>query len=203
MAKPVIAVDMDDVLLPHFQDLADWYNKTFGTTLTLADNHPKGTDVSKWGTKSVPEAVRRVHGFYDTPEFLQAQPYAEAKTVLRALSERYRLVIITARDTIIEKVTRDWLEQHFADFFEAIHFTAQYSLEGKNRSKAVVCHEIQAEYLIDDDIKNLLDAREVGVKGVLFADYPWSKTDELPEGITRCLDWPAVLTYFESEVGDE
>jgi uncharacterized HAD superfamily protein len=194
MSKPIIAVDIDDVLVPHFQDLADWYNGEYGTSLTLADNHPK--DTTNWGTATVEEAVRRVHRFYETDIFMHAQPVSEAKEVLRGLSRNYDLIAITARDTILEKATRDWLSEHFSELIREAHFTPRYNLEGKNRTKAEVCSEVGAAYLIDDDLHNLLGALEVGTKGILFADFPWSQSDTLPDGIVRCKDWPAVLEYF-------
>jgi len=194
MSKPIIAVDIDEVLVPHFQDLIDWYNSQYGTRLTLHDIH--ASDTTNWGNASFEETVRRVHGFYETDSFKHVQPFAEAKPVLLVLSERYSLVIVTARDTIIEKMTRDWLALHFQDFFGEAHFTAQYSLEGKGRSKAEVCKEINAAYLIDDDPKNILAACEQGVRGILFGDYPWSKSKKLPGGVTRCHDWAAVQEYF-------
>jgi uncharacterized HAD superfamily protein len=195
ISKPIIAVDVDEVLVPHFQDLIDWYNDTYGTKLVMADNHP--TDTTNWGTKSVEEAVRRVHNFYETGVFKQAVPFAEAKAAVRKLAERYKLVVVTARDTILEEATRQWLSEHFEEFFAEAHFTAQYSLEGKSRSKADVCVESGASYLVDDDLSNILKASALGVKGILFADYPWSQADELPANVTRCLDWEAVLEYFD------
>lgn len=193
--KPVIAVDIDDVLMPHFEDLAHWYNTEYGTRLTLADNY--SDDNAVWGTDTEEEAIRRVQRFYGTKEFLQSKPAEEAEAVLRHLSERYELVIVTARDTILEEATHEWLQRHFRELFRKVHFTAHYALDGTRKSKADLCKEINASYLIDDTPHHALPAAKAGVKVLLFGDYPWNQIAELPAGVVRCKDWQAVQEYFD------
>lgn len=194
MPKQIIAVDIDDVLVPHFQDLIAWYNREYGTKLRLADNY--SDDLRVWGTKTDEEAILRVHRYYDTPEFASSRPFHEAETVLRDLSTTYDLVLVTARDTIIEAATREWVEAHFGELFQAVHFTAHYSLEGRRRTKADLCVEIGARYLIDDTPHHALAAAEVGVRVLLFGNYPWNDLSDLPDRVTRCKDWPEVREYF-------
>ena len=193
MNKPIIAVDIDDVLVPHFQDLITWHNQTYGTKLSLSDNGNE--DLTVWGADTGEAAVKRVHQFFDSQAFLDARPFLEAKASLGLLGAQFDLVVVTARDTIIEKVTRDWLAEHFTDMFEGAHFTSKYSLEGKRRQKSEVLKEVKAEYLIDDSLDNILAAVQVGLQGVLFGDYPWNR-GEVPLGVVRCKDWPAVVEYF-------
>ena len=198
MKRKIVAVDVDDVLVPHFQDLVDWYNQTYGTKLTLAHNG-RG-DPKPWGAETVEEAIKRVGGFFDSNLFKDAKPFKEAVAAVNKLSKRFDLVVITARDTPIEAMTRDWLDKHFKDYFREAHFTARYNLDKKSSSKASVCASISASYLIDDTPNNLIESLEVGVKGLLFGDYPWSHTVKaLPASIVRVKDWPAVLRYFDAQ----
>jgi 5'(3')-deoxyribonucleotidase len=197
MNKPIIAVDIDDTLVVHFQDLMTWYNNKYGTDLSLANNHP--TSMDGWGTDDYEEAVRRVHRFFDTPQFKNAKPYAEAVRALRQLSDHYDLVVLTSRDTLIEQLTRDWLNEHFEDVFKEAHFTAAFSLEGKSRSKADVCIELGASYLIDDVLVATEEVAARGVKGILFGDYPWNQSIDLPSGVVRCTNWDKVLEYFDGQ----
>ena len=197
MSKPVIAVDIDEVLLPHFQDLITWYNKKHGTRLTLDHNHP--TDPRPWGTDSVPEAVRRVQQFFETPIFKNAQPFADAVAVLKHLSQTYTLVVVSSRDVIIEQSTRKWLDTHFAGLFTDAQFTARYSLEGKSRSKVAVSQLLRAKYLIDDELTVASEAAKVGIRVLLFGSYPWNQADTLPGGVRRCVDWLAVQEYFDEQ----
>ncbi|MGB4759303.1 MAG: hypothetical protein WBP26_04565 [Candidatus Saccharimonadales bacterium] len=194
MNKPIIAVDIDDVLLPHFEDLVAWFNRTYGTSLTLKDNG--NDDPEAWGVKTSKEAIRWVHTFFESDDFKKASPFEEAIHVLGKLAERYELVVITARDSIIEEVSRSWLSEHFGDLIKEAHFTAFYSLEGRIRKKADVCLEIKAKYLIDDSLGNILSAAGVGVQGILFGDYPWNQTAALPANVIQCKDWSTVLEYF-------
>lgn len=199
MSKEIIAVDVDDVLVPHFEDLIAWYNREYGTSLQLSDNH--SNDNAVWGTKTEREAIMRVERFYETDEFLNGQPALEAQEILKELNKRYDLIIITARDSKIEAATRNWIDAHFYQLFRIVHFTAQYSLDSPRLRKADICLESGAKYLIDDTPHHVLPAAKEGVNGVIFGDYPWNQTNELPENVVRCKDWPAVLEYFGGRDG--
>jgi len=196
LAKKVIAVDIDEVLMPHFQDLINYYNELYGTELTLEDNHPK--DSSRWGTKSMEEAVRRVEKFFDTDTFKNSQPFEEAIDAVSILSKQYTLVVITARDDIIEEMTRNWLDRHFQELFKTVHFTSAYNLEGKSRLKSEVAKSVNADYIIDDSFEHIESANKLGIKGLLFGDYPWNHDKVLPDGVIRVNNWDEVLKYFRS-----
>jgi uncharacterized HAD superfamily protein len=143
------------------------------------------------------EAIQRVHNFFDTEEFKNAKPFGNAQDALLKLSHRYKLVIVTARDTIIEQVTREWLDRHFQELVSSIHFTAQYNLDGLARSKAEVIKAIGATYLIDDAPDHISEAAKAGVHCVLFGVYPWNKNVQVSADVVRCADWQAVLEYFD------
>lgn len=197
MRKSVIAVDIDEVLLPLYPLLFRWYNREYGTRLTLADNESK--DLALWGTQTEEEAIRRVHRFFDTAIFRNAQPFREAKHAIRHLSERFTIVAITARDTLIEEVTREWLDEHFSELIHEAHFTAKYSLEGGARKKIDVCREVGATHLVDDNLQNCLEVAESGLQAVLFGEYPWNVAPSLPKRVIRCKEWAEVVEYFNAQ----
>lgn len=194
--KPVIAVDIDDVLVPHVQDLIAWHNREYGTKMNIGDY--RSQDPSDWGAETIQIAIKRVQRFFDTPDFLESTPLKQAYEVLSALSTSYDLIIITARDNIIEDVTRDWLNRHFVEIFKEVHFTARFNLNGDKKSKADIALNAKATYLIDDSLENILGTAEVGLKFLLFGDYPWNRSEELPKGVTRVKNWQEVLEYFEN-----
>jgi 5'(3')-deoxyribonucleotidase len=198
-AKPIIAVDIDEVLAPHFQGLIDWYNQKYSTKLTLKHNHP--TDPRPWGTSDYSTAIKRVQKYFSTPSFLNSKPYQESVTALTELNESYDLVIITGRDTIIKDVTTKWLNKHYGELFADAHFTARYSLEGREKNKSAILEEIGAEYLIDDALHNCISAVMAGIDALLFGEYPWNEAKKLPAGVTRVKNWQEVLEYFENEQG--
>ncbi len=195
MGKPIIAIDVDDVLLPHFEGLIAWYNAEYGTNLTTANNHP--VDITPWGASSIDEAVKRVHSYFETEAFKNEKPYDATGPALDELDKNYELFIITGRDEVIEDTTRDWLQTYFPDVFKEVHFTSQYSLVGKSRSKAEVTALLNADYFIDDNLPAVTEVAASGVPSLLFGDYPWNETDSLPGNVTRVADWPAVLKYFD------
>lgn len=195
--KPLIAVDIDEVLATMFENLIAWHNQKYGTKLTLADNH--SDDLKLWKATSFEEAVKRVHGFFDTPHYIDAQPIAQAKAALHQLSNRYELAIITARDVIVEELTLNWVQKYFPDIFKDVHFTAEYSLHGLNRTKAEACLGINAKYLIDDSLDKAEEVAKEGIKVLLFGHYPWNEAKNLPDGVTRVKDWQAVLEYFNGQ----
>ena|SRR3990167_7500467 len=195
--KPTIAVDIDDVLVPHVEDLITWHNKEYGTNMDLASYHSR--DPKDWGSDTIEEAISRVQKFFVTPDFLEARPMAEAVGVLTKLSKGYKLIVITARDDIIESVTRKWLNQHFPELFKEAHFTARFNLEGKSLSKADMGKNAGAQYLIDDTLDNIIEASKTGIAALLFGDYPWNQANGLPDGVTRTKNWQEVLEYFNAE----
>lgn len=198
MSKPVIALDIDDTLFDHFADIVIWYNAKYGTQLTLANNHPNGVEALKqWNVSSIEQAVVRVHDFYNTPEFINAQPYQQALHVVPLLAERFHMVVVTARDVeVLEEFTHQWLQEYFSGLYREVHFTGQYNLNGKTRTKREVLAQIGAKYLIDDSLKNCLEAVSIGATGLLFGEYPWNSAEEVPAGIMRVRDWHAVEEYF-------
>jgi uncharacterized HAD superfamily protein len=196
-SKPIIAVDIDDVLVPHVEDLIAWHNREYGTRMTLDQYHSRNP--KDWGSDTIEEAIKRVQRFFTTPEFLDARPIDDAAQVLGHLSENYILIVITSRDNIIEDVTNDWLNRHFPEIFKAAHFTARFNLEGKSGKKSVVALDAKAKYLIDDTLENVIEGAEAGLKILLFGNYPWNHADELPPGVTRVKNWQEVLEYFDGK----
>lgn len=194
MGLPVIALDIDDTVFGHSADLIDWYNQTYGTDLKHEEYFT--TDLSRWGVAIDEDAIRRVHAFYDTPTFREAKPFNDALIALERLSKKYQLVFVTARDSLLEEFTHQWLKEHFRGLYTEVHFTARFSLEGKSRSKIDVCREIKAAYIIDDTLKTCTEAAAAGIHAVLFGDYPWNTAKTLPDDVVRCNSWNDVERYF-------
>jgi len=192
--KSIIAVDIDEVLMPHFQDLIEWYNQKYNTRLTLKNNHP--TDPIPWGTTDYNEAIRRVQGFFETSEFKHSQPFMESIEAIKILNAKHELVIVTGRDNIIEESTNSWINKHYGKAFSKTYFTARYSLEGRSKDKADILIDIKAEYLIDDALHNCVAAAKNGLTALLFGDYVWNRAKNLPQGVVRVKGWQEVLEYF-------
>lgn len=202
--KPVIAVDLDDVLAINVPAFVEFSNKKWGMNLTLEkyeENWMKTWGVDWDGLAERTEVIKN--------EFWQTlQHVDEALPVLKNLSETYKLVIATSRRREVSQVTKDWINEHFGGLFKEIHHAgifddytghADYHNRAIKATKAELCKQIGADYLIDDHPKHCLGANAVGVKAILFGNYPWNRNIEIPQEIIRLQNWAEIKEYFTNE----
>ncbi len=193
-----IAVDVDDVLSLSAEAFLEFSNKRWGTKLAIGDFQENFG--AMWQIDD-PDAAARfkimaeegIHGTYKSADY--------AETVLRRLKKHYKLVITTSRTKTIASITAEWLERHMPGIFEEIHHTGFYdSIEdfykAHTATKAELCRQIGADYLIDDQPKHCIAAGELGIKSLLFGDYPWSNEVQLNDNVVRIKDWKKVGEYF-------
>lgn len=121
----------------------------------------------------------KVHKFLESKYFEDLPVLEGALSVFRSFSRKFRFVCVTSRQHAIEQQTRQWLDRHFADVFESVHFGNHYGVEGTKRSKSEICKELGAVVLIDDSAKYAKEAAPHVPHIILFGDYAWNKmTDE-------------------------
>jgi len=198
MTKPIIAIDIDDVLVDSATATLAAYNAAWGTTATLADYYTK-PDPLVWRTDNMQEVVERVHVYQASPAFFELLPIQEAIAGMRQLAKHYELHAVTGRWDLIMEPTQLWLDQHFPETFASLT-SVNFFHSDKSRSKGDICLELGASYLIDDHLKHCVSVADAGLEAVLFGNYPWNAADELPAGITRCDSWTDVLEYFDARV---
>ena len=194
--EKIIAVDIDDVLAANAESFVAFSNERWGTKLATGDYNEHWAEM--WGIDNE-ETEKRAHEFHNSGAIGRYRHYNDAKPVLAELSAYYKLVIITSRRRIVHDETLEWINLHFEDVFQEVHFAGMWDEITKDSSKATkaaLCVEIGAGYLIDDQLKHCLAAAEAGLQTLLFGDYSWNYTDSLPDGVTRVRDWAAVKDYF-------
>jgi methionine salvage enolase-phosphatase E1 len=103
---------------------------------------------------------------------------------------------------LVEPETRAWLKRHFGDIIRDVYFAGFYDTsvshaEKLSMTKAGILAELQPQYFIDDQLKHVNGAAEIGIPSILFGDYSWNQTNTLLHNVTRCNDWHAVADYFE------
>eukprot|EP00730_Choanoeca_flexa_P018267 TRINITY_DN8876_c0_g1_i1.p1 TRINITY_DN8876_c0_g1~~TRINITY_DN8876_c0_g1_i1.p1 ORF type:complete len:137 (+),score=34.28 TRINITY_DN8876_c0_g1_i1:71-481(+) len=116
--RPVIAVDLDEVLGYFVQSLARWHNEAYGTTYTQS-HFFSYTFKDVWGG-TAEESTTKVHAFFESDYFQQqVAPVPGALEALQQLKQRYQLVIVTSRQHSIEEVlvTNGILGLNFESFF--------------------------------------------------------------------------------------
>ncbi|HWB39271.1 MAG TPA: hypothetical protein VG604_03460 [Candidatus Saccharimonadales bacterium] len=197
--RKTIAVDLDDVLAASAEAWVAFSNQQWGTNLTVEDYQEDWS--AAWQVDHA-TSEERWKDIEEAGVYINVQPNLSATEVLKQLSESYKLVIATSRSAPIYKPTIDWIRQHYGQVFSEVHtsgiFDKGMSDEAIKLTKAQLCREIGADYLIDDQLKHCLAVADAGIEAILFGDYPWNQIDKLPKNVTRCADWPAVLEYFDA-----
>lgn len=188
MSKPILAIDCDDVLVGTAPYILAAYNAEHGTNIQLKDFYSNNDAV--WGvTDDI--ATARVNAYLNTPEYHGVAPFQEAVSALTRLSTRYELHVVTGRHSALSDATHTMLEQYFPGLFSSVEFTSFFTKN--SRSKADVCEQLGASYLIDDHLHHAEVVAARGIPVLLFGLYPWNQTDNpLPPSIRRVVDWEEV-----------
>lgn len=200
---PIIAIDVDDVLFPNTDRLLHAYNRQFGTNIVEAPV-VVGTEVK--GTMEIlleqtglgrDEIIDQVEAVLVSPEFHMAEPLHESVPVLESLAKNFGLVAISARPSVMERQTIHWLTTHYSGLFSSVHILGKRWGAGLTVDKGGVYGSLGVNYVIDDLLRNVIAASGMGLQAILFGEYSWNRTDELPNEITRCRGWREVLEFFD------
>lgn len=192
--KKILAVDIDDVIYPFVPSLIDYLDSNHKVKMSHEDFVEY--DIRKvWG--GGPEEAEEIFQKYIKDSGIEIAPIKGAQQAIRKLAENYEIVIMTSRSSKNFPKTEAWLTQHFPDIFREVHLLGNKYDDDRYRRKAEVCKELGVHCLIDDHLPHVLETNEVGIKTLLFGDYPWNQIHELPEEITRVHSWREVLEYFD------
>lgn len=175
--KPVVAVDIDEVLAFFIPALANFHNFNYGTSLT-SENFVSYQFHEVWGG-SKEECSSKVELFFESTHFETIEPIPGAFEALKKLQADFDLQIVTARQHKQEQLTREWVGKYFPDIFTAFHFGNHYATSGRSRSKPEMCAEIGALLLIDDNFIYATQCAKVGIPVILFGDYAWNRHGEV------------------------
>lgn len=200
--KPTIAVDVDDVLAHHVEAFVTYSNTNWGTDLTAKDYDENWETMWRVDRQ---ELDRRAEQYYLSGIMSRYRVREDAAAVLARLRHDFHLIVITSRVLRVEVETLAWINHHFPDMFDAIHFAGMWDTDEATesrvtRTKAALCQSLGADYLIDDQLKHCTGAAECGVKSLLFGNYHWNRQAPLADGITRVADWDAVKEYFDGQI---
>lgn len=194
MAAATIAVDLDDVLAMHAAAFVQFSNEQYGTNLQPHEYDDEWKYI--WAGADHDEIVRRASEFHTHEKTLAYAKIAEAESVLAHLKKKFRLVIITARPKNLVDTTHEWLARHHAGVFDEVHFVPIWEPDNKV-TKADICRQIDATYLIDDSVKHCNLAAEGGITALLFGDYVWWGRHEIDQRVVRASNWHQVKEYFD------
>lgn len=196
MKKPIIAVDIDDVLADSTESVRLAINKLFNLNL---ERHHYQIPGEYWGYY---EYVWQQHGIEMTlakldtwheANRLHVPAYTGAKPALTELSKTYEIVTVTARHPEHYDMTQEWLAREFGGVIRETIFVGKISGDRK-KSKGLVCKELGVTWLLDDHVEHTNSAHAEGVNAVLFGQYGWQQN--IPDHTVRCLDWPSVMEHL-------
>jgi hypothetical protein len=201
MTKKLLACDIDDVMAKNAEGFTRWSNEEFGTSLT-ADDYTEDFTVLWPGIDSA-EIERRASLFHETGGVLSYDRIEEAEVSLRALAVSYRLVAVTSRRRVGERHTQLWMNDFYRGLFEDIVFAGIYdeptASKRHMRTKAEAYKFLKPGYVIDDQNKHCLAAAEQGIPAILYGQYSWNTEGLTHPLVTRCMDWPAVVRFFDEQ----
>jgi 5'(3')-deoxyribonucleotidase len=195
MDKPTIAFDVDEVLFPLLGAFFPYLNAIHGYGIRPEQMKTYRTEELIGGTAE--ELLSKMDAFMETEYYEKAEPLAGAVESLTKLHETYRLVIITARHKTFRGPTEKFIDDNFSGLFDDIRYTHTLENPGVEIPKPDICKELGASLLIDDNLHNVIACAGQGIPAILFGNYTWNQTDTLPDGVVRCMDWPAVVEYLE------
>jgi uncharacterized HAD superfamily protein len=202
--KPIIAVDIDDVLAANAKGFTDYSNKKWGTNLYPDDYTEHWAQMWKIDKKEAEERAQTIHA--NVSEIISGYHHdAEAKSVLTKLKEDFKLVIVTSRRRVIQKDTIEWINKYYPGIFDEIHFAGIWDDKNKDldvrmkATKTELLVQISADYLIDDQPKHCFAAADAGIKTVLLGDYRWNRDITVRPNVVRAKTWQKVLEYFNEK----
>lgn len=176
--KKRIAIDMDQVLADLTVSFVDLYKTEYNVEFDSIEEY-----LAQKPDFDLVEVIKELYPLINTYEFFRQIPVMkDAQLVLRELSTDYELYIATAAMEVPNtfQAKYEWLLEHFP-FLEPQHF--------------VFCGDksvIQADYLIDDSIRQL--DRFSGT-GILYSN----SLNEGDSPYDRVYNWKDVHAYFLNE----
>lgn len=198
--KPVLGIDIDDVLAANAAGFVKFSNERWGTNLTVDDYDEHWASV--WKVDEA-ETRKRALELHESGTFGRYEHFPDAKEVLQQLHDKFTIIAVTSRRRLIEVETRAWIKRYFDGVIDDIMFAGFYDrTDGdvqtmRAMTKADLLQSLKVEYFIDDQLKHCLAAAAIDINTILFGDYKWNQRAELPERVARCANWRAVKNYFQ------
>lgn len=181
MIKPIIACDIDDVKFPFIPRFCEFHNRVYGGNLSPKNFHTY--QISDVLRTSVGESVRIIEEYLHSEEFLTAKPILGAEDAIEHLSSDFRIIDVTARRDPYMPITNEWVAHFFPQVKEINFSHNHYADAGNRKTKAQICLDNNAKFLIEDSADYALQVAKSGTFVYLF-DHPWNQGLK-HENITR------------------
>ena len=200
MKRLVIAIDCDDVLVDTAQDLLQFYNQKYGTSLDETNFYATDVDPVRFGVATFHEVIERFSERFLMLEHLEIAPSQSTIEAIQRIASAHELHIITGRSSAMERATLAMVNKYFKGCFTTIEHTNYITADkhAVKRTKGEVCRQIGADVLIDDYIEHVRNVIAAGVPhAIIFGDFDWGKRGSLPDNTKRCVSWREVEAEIE------
>lgn len=197
--KPILAIDIDDVLAANAKGFVAFSNERWNTNLSIDDYDEHWANV--WEINEE-ETAKRAIELHESGAVGRYEHFPDAATVLRTLHATFKIIAVTSRRRMIEQETKQWIDKYFAGIIDDIRFAGFYDDLSKDvhlkraMTKADILLSIEADYFIDDQLKHCIAAAGAGISTILFGDYKWNQSAELPQNVIRCATWYDIENHF-------
>lgn len=199
MTKEVLAIDIDEVISSEVDAIIAFTHERLGKVLTHEDFQTPG---EYWGYYELLWTEADVQPSLLFEEFL-ASEHKSGQTILQQdlevflrLKKRFDLQLVTSRTSDFKEITIQMLETHSPGIFSDVHFVDLWHQPSLKATKAYICQEIGAGYLIDDSVEHCNIAAAAGITALLFGHWGWNTNKEIHERVVRVSDWTDVAEYF-------
>lgn len=181
----VIAIDYDGTIADTNAEKAHWIAEHIGEAV-----FPWQCNRSDCVPIIGLDAYERMGNYvYECESSLQAAPVFDALGAVHTLAQWAELHIVTARPESRVGSAREWLKNNGVfSCFSAIHSSS-------GTSKSVVCSEIGANVLIDDDIRHLKTVKSDGLLRILIRDGRTEDGTGMP-GLRCCGCWQEIVSFL-------
>ncbi len=194
--KLTVAVDIDEVLADHAEAFIEFSNKLYGTNNTIDDYTEYWAELFKISNEEVHNLGLEA---YKDGAMRRFNHKKDSEQVLRKLSQKYNLVVVTARKTIRRDDTLAWLEERYSGIFSDVHFAGfwdEVTDDSVHATKKELVQTIGADFLIDDQPKHCEAVAEAGIQAILFGDYAWNRGYKSHKNLVKLHDWASVGDYL-------
>ena len=200
MKNYTIAVDCDDVTAEFVPALIEFHNYTYGTKLKREDFHSFRFNEAWGGT--LEEAIEEVKTFNKTEYSKNIMPVQNSQKILKLLkSKGNKLYVLTSRHISMKEETEKFYDKFFKGIFNGIYFSGNSITNYRGKSKAEICSELKADYLIEDMREHAMACDKNPLLKVLLLDAPWNQENGIsfPSNVTRFYNWSEVLRLIHGE----
>lgn len=204
--KPIIAIDVDDVLAANAAAFVAFSNERWGTNLTVDDYHDDWAllwQLDKAHEQSL-QTINERSGLYFEHSLRTMEHDVSAHEVLVELKKDFDLIVVTARRLSTKGDTLAWIQERYEGIFseDKIFFAGFYddmTNDSFKKDKGALLKSLGASYHIDDQPKHCNGAVAQGLTGLLFGDYRWQRAEPVDKAVVRVKNWKEILEYFNAE----